>query len=100
MGLFEGARYDECNSSLTAHDIILLFTDGLFEVESAKGQSYDYVHLLSAVAERSDLPTLEMCRGIIEEIQQFSANREFTDDMCLVAIEVARLLPKIAGATP
>ena len=49
---------------------------------------YDYARLLKSVGCRSQLPMKEMCRGIVEEVQQFSANREFSDDVCLVGMEL------------
>ena len=30
----------------------------------------------------------ELCRGIVEEVQEFAANREFSDDVCLVGMEL------------
>lgn len=91
LGLFDQARYATCVCELLPHDLLLLFTDGLFEVEGTKGQFYDYPRLLRAVSRRSKLPTEELCRGLIDEVQQFSANKEFSDDVCLVAMEVEHL---------
>jgi sigma-B regulation protein RsbU (phosphoserine phosphatase) len=68
--------------------MLLLFTDGLFEVEGADGQVYDYDRLLHAVDRRSNLPIKDMCRGVVSEVQEFSPNREFTDDVCLVGMQV------------
>ena len=92
LGLFENALYQTCRSELSPHDVVLLFTDGLFEVEGSDGQLYDYPRLLKAVRNRSEMSTVDLCRGVVEEVQQFSANREFNDDVCLVAMEVERLV--------
>ena len=91
LGLFEDATYEEHRCVLTARDVFLLFTDGLFEVEGPEGRSSDYPDLMQAVSRRRDLSITEMCRGVIDEFQHFSANQEFSDDMCLVAMEVDRL---------
>ncbi len=99
MGLFEKARYLEHRCDLTDRDVLLLFTDGLFEVEGPEGRSSDYPDLLQAVNRRRNLSTSEMCRGVIDEFQHFSANREFTDDMCLVAMEVDRHMNWTASTT-
>lgn len=88
LGLFESARYENSLTKLAAHDLVLLFTDGLFEVEGSDGELYDYSKLIRDVARRRDLPTAELCRSIVDEIQGFSADREFTDDVCLVAMEI------------
>lgn len=91
LGLFDQAHYATSSCELRPHDLLLLFTDGLFEVEGPRGQFYDYHRLLRAVEQRSKLPTEELCRGLIDEVQQFSANKEFSDDVCLIAMEVERL---------
>ncbi len=94
MGLFEDAEYMEHRCDLTVRDVLLLFTDGLFEVEGPEGRSCDYPDLLQAVSRRRNLPIPELCRGVIDEFKHLSANREFTDDMCLVAMKVDRLVNK------
>ncbi len=91
LGLFDDARYIRCHAPLAPHDVVLLFTDGLFEVEGSNGELYDYKRLLHAVKNRSELSTVDLCRGVIAEVQQFSANQEFSDDVCLVAMEIDRL---------
>lgn len=87
LGLFDEARYERSVCQLSPHDTLLVFTDGLFEVESAEDEIYDYSRLLGAVESRRGLPMKELCQGVVEEVQQFSANREFSDDVCLVGME-------------
>ncbi|HSI13672.1 MAG TPA: SpoIIE family protein phosphatase [Chthoniobacter sp.] len=88
LGLFENAQYSQCQHRLAPRDVLLLFTDGLFEVEGPTGELYDYQQLQRAIGQRSALPTAELCSGLIHEIQQFSARKEFEDDVCLVAMEI------------
>ena len=91
LGLFESAIYPNSNCELSPRDTLLLFTDGLFEVEGPGGDLYDYRRLLEAVNRRRELPAFQLCREVIEEVQQFSAGRQFSDDVCLVAMEVGPL---------
>jgi sigma-B regulation protein RsbU (phosphoserine phosphatase) len=90
LGLFEGAVYETQRRKLSQRDVVLLFTDGLFEVEGSGGELYDYQQLSKAVGNRAELPVAELCRGIIDEVQQFSATQEFNDDVCLVAMDINR----------
>ena len=92
LGLFDDAKYTGNSCEISPQDILLLFTDGLFEVEGENEQIYDYKHLLNAVGCHSDLPMKELCQKVIEEVQAFSANKEFNDDVCLVAMEINSLL--------
>jgi sigma-B regulation protein RsbU (phosphoserine phosphatase) len=91
LGLFDGARYDTVHRKISPRDVVLLFTDGLFEVEGSGGQLYDYQKLLRAVCNRTGLPVPELCRSLIDEVQQFSATQAFDDDVCLVAMDIDRL---------
>ena len=91
LGLFDAARYETIRRKLSPRDVVLLFTDGLFEVEGSGGQLYDYQKLSQAVCNRIDLPVPELCRSLIDEVQQFSVTRDFTDDVCLVAMDIDRL---------
>jgi len=93
LGLFEGAKYETLRCKLSSRDVVLLFTDGLFEVEGSGGQLYDYQQLSRAVGNRAELPAAELCRSLIAEVQQFSATQEFNDDVCLVAMDIDRLKP-------
>jgi sigma-B regulation protein RsbU (phosphoserine phosphatase) len=88
LGIFDGAKYETLHCKLSPHDVVLLFTDGLFEVEGLKGQLYDYQRLLRAVGNRTQLPAMELCSSVIAEVQQFSATHEFNDDVCLVAMDI------------
>jgi sigma-B regulation protein RsbU (phosphoserine phosphatase) len=88
LGLFDQAQYVNATHRLAPRDVLLLFTDGLFEVEGPTGEVYDYQQLQQAIGKRSALPTAELCSGLIHEIQEFSARKEFSDDVCLVAMEV------------
>ncbi len=96
LGLFDNARYTASCEPLMAQDVMLLFTDGLFEVEGANGRLYDYECLLECVSRRGDLPPARLCDEVISEIKQFSVSKEFNDDVCLVAVELDHLHP--AGA--
>jgi phosphoserine phosphatase RsbU/P len=90
LGLFPGAEYETSRRKLSPRDVVLLFTDGLFEVEGSGGQLYDYQKLLRAVGDRTVLPVGELCQSLIAEVQQFSATQEFNDDVCLVAMDIDR----------
>jgi serine phosphatase RsbU (regulator of sigma subunit) len=91
LGLFGDAVYTNCHCELSPQDTVLLFTDGLFEVEGPGGDIYDYRRLLEAVNRRSGLPAFQLCHELIEEVQRFSEGRQFSDDVCLVAMKCNRL---------
>ena len=91
LGMFAEARYDASVMPIAVHDRVLLFTDGLFEVEGADGELYDQQCLMRAVSQRAELSAADLCSEVLAEVRKFSASHEFDDDVCLVAFEVERL---------
>ena len=91
LGMFPEAEYGSSRCDIAVHDTVLLFTDGLFEVEGADGALYDQQSLMRAVNRRANLTASDLCREVLAEIRQFAVNEQFSDDVCLVALEIERL---------
>jgi sigma-B regulation protein RsbU (phosphoserine phosphatase) len=98
LGLFEDATYSTTESELTADDLIMLFTDGLYEVEGPGDVLYSHEMLVAAVQKRMKLPAPALFDELLVEIQQFAEGREFADDVCLVGMEVVAPTPKDSNA--
>ncbi|MBI5397398.1 MAG: SpoIIE family protein phosphatase [Verrucomicrobia bacterium] len=96
LGLLADSTYGQSDHDLAPGDLILLFTDGLYEIENAGGESFGRERLLAAVQRRAQLAPAALCDELLVEIQQFAGSREFPDDVCVVGMEVARLLADAA----
>ena len=92
LGIFDDAEYHGSSCELCEGDTLLLFTDGLFEVEGVDAQYYDQARLLESVSQRASLRAGELCDQVLAEIQRFAVAKGFTDDVCLVAVEIDQLL--------
>ena len=89
LGLFPDAAYAAFEFPLAPGDLVLLFTDGLFEVVDVSGeQEYGQERLLDAARERMRLPPARLCDELIAEVRAFSGGAEFEDDVCLLGMEV------------
>ncbi|MGV3661230.1 MAG: PP2C family protein-serine/threonine phosphatase [Prosthecobacter sp.] len=97
LGLFPGVQFATTRTTLEQGDLIMLFTDGLFEVENAEGDFYSQEDLLATVSRHSQLPTTRMFDQVLEDIHAFTHRRDFDDDVCVVGIEVARCLEPAGG---
>src|SRR5262245_54645422 len=86
LGLFEQAAYQTSEVKLERNDLIMLFTDGLYEVQGRK-ELYSQGLLVTDVHRRLQLPASELFDEILEEIRQFSVDGKFADDVCLVGME-------------
>lgn len=81
---------------MTANDLIILYTDGLYEVIRVNNQEYGQERLLDGVRQRIALPPEQMFDGLLDDIRQFSGNAEFEDDVCLVGMEVTKRLSELS----
>ncbi len=91
LGLFEDAQYTTGHCPLTEGDLVMLFTDGLYEVEGLHQQLYTHEMLASAVRRRVKLPASQMFDEVLAEIKEFALDHSFADDVCLVGMDVTSL---------
>lgn len=89
LGLMENACYKTSECILSPADLVFLFTDGLVEAQSKKDEIYDQALLSAALQQRLQLPTSNLFDEVLEEVRRFSGDAAFSDDVCLVGIDVA-----------
>jgi sigma-B regulation protein RsbU (phosphoserine phosphatase) len=87
LGLFPGALYQSSEVRLAPKDLIMLFTDGLYEVHNQNGELYSPAELVAGVQRRAQLPPGQLFDELLAEIRRFSGGAGFTDDVCLVGME-------------
>ena len=93
LGVFEEAEYQAMRCPINVGDLLILFTDGLYEVEdkNQSGDEWGEERLLDAVKQRMSLSPTKIFDGLMAEVEEFSGTSDFEDDVCLVCMEVARL---------
>lgn len=90
LGLFGEAVYPTCQGPLAANDLVLLFTDGLFEVIGGDEQEeFGQQRLLAAARQRVSLPSVRLLDELVAEVRAFAGGADFEDDVCLLGMEVA-----------
>ena len=94
--IFDDAAYPESANPLEPGDLLLLFTDGLYELENASGDYYDAEQLRAAVTRRLAAPTPELLDGLLAELRAFTQQSVFADDVCIVGIDIT----KVGGPSP
>ena len=87
LGIFDKAPYATSTSTLAPHDLIMLFTDGLFEVHDSNEELYTQEMVGAAVSRRLQLPAAQLFDELIAEIRGFALDHAFGDDVCLVGME-------------
>jgi serine phosphatase RsbU (regulator of sigma subunit) len=58
-------------------------------VEGVGGEQFSQDLLLQAVRNHASMHGSELFTAMLNEIRQFSASHQFSDDVCLVGMEVA-----------
>jgi sigma-B regulation protein RsbU (phosphoserine phosphatase) len=91
LGLLDEAVYPSMTTRIVMPETVLFFTDGLFEVEAQDGTLYDYQALRATVGQMEGLAAAELCKNVVGKVCEFSGQEEFSDDVCLVAMEIDRL---------
>jgi sigma-B regulation protein RsbU (phosphoserine phosphatase) len=86
LGLMDRATYETSEILLEPDDTLLLFTDGLVEVQKADGELYDEELLVKAVSQRLALNSQPLLDELLQEVKTFSGEAPFTDDVCLVSV--------------
>jgi serine phosphatase RsbU (regulator of sigma subunit) len=91
LGLFERSVYPLCRMNLAPRDVLMLFTDGIYEVYDAAGEEFGQQRMLEYIRHHMDLSSDKLFDGLLEESQRFSGNREFEDDVCLASVEICKV---------
>jgi len=92
LGVFEEAVYETASRAMGVDDLVMMFTDGLVEVEGARDEGeWGEERLLHSVASNRHLAPGPLFDRILSEIRQFSGQPDFDDDVCLIGMRVDHL---------
>jgi phosphoserine phosphatase RsbU/P len=89
LGLFEGTVYPTTQTRIAPGDFLMLYTDGLYDIEGPNDAAASPEWLLAEVRKRTHCSATDLFDHLLAELQVFSGNATFADDVCLVGMEVA-----------
>jgi len=92
LGVFEHVTYKTFEGVAKPGDLVLMFTDGIFEVEGPTGDYFDQQRLIASVERRLKAPSEELLEALLTETKEYSVKHQFGDDVCLVGVELERLI--------
>ena len=87
LGLFEDPPYTTSEAALTTGDFLMLFTDGLFEVQGEHEELYSQERLMLDVQALIAHPPGVLFDELLGVIRAFAVSGEFDDDVCLVGMD-------------
>ncbi len=89
LGLISKATYSAQSVSLDDTDRVLIFTDGLHEVEDAAGEEMGIERIIATMG-ASGNDDLETCLDtLLDQARRHAADGQFGDDVCLFAMDVS-----------
>lgn len=91
LGVFEDSMYGSQSVKVAPRDVVVLYTDGLYEVEGVRGEFFDQRRLLETLGSHMQNPTEALFEQTLRDVRSFSASGAFVDDVCLVGVEVERI---------
>lgn len=92
LGILNDMVYETATGELSQGDLLLTYTDGLFEVFDSNNEQFGITRLVESFSRRLNKPPHQIFQEVIRDIEQFSEDKTFSDDVCLVGLEVAELL--------
>jgi sigma-B regulation protein RsbU (phosphoserine phosphatase) len=87
LGLFDNPTYQTTEIAIVPGDFVMLFTDGLYEVQGLNEELYSQERLMLDAQNLLPKPAAQMFDELIEAIRTFAVSGEFDDDVCLVGME-------------
>ncbi len=91
LGLFQNSIFPTYQRPMQAEDLIVLYTDGLTEEAGQNDEIFTQERLAETILELGALPTKALLAKTLETIRRFSGHLEFSDDVCLLGVEVKQL---------
>ncbi len=86
LGLLEDPPYTTSETVLAPGDLLMLFTDGVFEVQGGNEELYSQERLMLDVKNLFANPPDVLFDALLAAIRAFAVNGEFDDDVCLVGV--------------
>jgi sigma-B regulation protein RsbU (phosphoserine phosphatase) len=87
VGAFDWANYEEASVELQKGDLLLIFSDGITEAESAEAEEYGEERLMQFAIRHRRMEADELQRAVFDEIERWSGTRERNDDQTLVIVK-------------
>ena len=87
LGLFEDPPYTTSEATLAPGDFLMLFTDGLYEVQGEHEELYSQERLMLDVQTLIAAPPGVLFDELLGVIRAFAVSGEFDDDVCLVGMD-------------
>ncbi|MBT3192486.1 MAG: SpoIIE family protein phosphatase [Verrucomicrobia bacterium] len=93
LGIFSATAYETTTAKIAPDDMIMLYTDGIFEAECCTScECFELERVSSLLQENMELSPAMLLPRLLEAAQKFCNRDDFDDDVCLVALKLKGFL--------
>jgi sigma-B regulation protein RsbU (phosphoserine phosphatase) len=92
LGVEAHVQYETESFQIEPNDAVVLFTDGLITVKNNMDDPYGRKRLLDSAHSFAGEPLNDIFQGLEDDALDFSRDRKFSDDVCLVGFHLKQLL--------
>lgn len=92
LAIIEDATYETIEKQLRPGDTVLMYTDGLYEVEQKDGEEFGEDRLLSASRRLTGLPLAALFPALTNEVCSSAEEGKLDDDVCLAGLHFKRTM--------
>jgi len=86
LGVIRRAQYRTQKVTMGVGDMLVMYTDGVIELENVEGEPFGVERLAKCIDEVSDKPSSTVLDTIVEKVQAFTGLDDFPDDFTLLVI--------------
>ncbi len=90
LGLVPEAPYGADKIQLSSIDQIVLFTDGIYEIENEAGEEFGMERMLKALSSETKNGGSDSLDRLLSAGSKHAATDNFGDDVCMLAIDIER----------
>lgn len=88
VGMFDDSTYDELRLALSPGDALVLYSDGVTDVQDAGGRFYGWQRLRDIISTHGSLSAAELADFLLADVDAFSGGAHPFDDRTLVVLKV------------
>lgn len=86
VGLFEAAKFEEETVTLSAGDVLLVFSDGVSEALSAEGEEYGEERIIATANRHPGASPNDMLQAVFADVRAFTKGAPQSDDITALVL--------------
>ncbi|MFP4029376.1 MAG: SpoIIE family protein phosphatase [Candidatus Brocadiia bacterium] len=88
LGFFQEPQFPSVGIKLSPGDIVLGFTDGVYEAINDEGEIFGLERMRQFIARNARLIPRDLIQKVVTHTDEYRGSHKRSDDVCLVALEV------------